>query len=139
MGEGKITQVIGAVLDVRFEKEELPSLYNAIHIPFGDSYIVAEVMQHLGNDTVRCVAMSATEGLKRGMKAIDTGAPITVPVGDEVLGRVFNVLGEPVDDLGEPHSTDKWAIHIQQINGQSTEILLPLQTKSPLQKSLKQV
>ena len=111
MGEGKITQVIGAVLDVRFEKEELPSLYNAIHIPFGDSYIVAEVMQHLGNDTVRCVAMSATEGLKRGMKAIDTGAPITVPVGDEVLGRVFNVLGEPVDDLGDPHSTDKWAIH----------------------------
>ena len=111
MGEGKITQVIGAVLDVRFEKEELPSLYNAIHIPFGDSYIVAEVMQHLGNDTVRCVALSATEGLKRGMKAIDTGAPITVPVGDEVLGRVFNVLGEPVDDLGDPHSTDKWAIH----------------------------
>ena len=83
MGEGKLTQIIGAVLDIRFEKEELPALYNAIHIPYQDSYVVAEVMQHLGNDTVRCVAMSATEGLQRGMKAIDTGAPIKVPVGKE--------------------------------------------------------
>ena len=111
MGEGKLTQIIGAVLDIRFEKEELPALYNAIHIPYQDSYVVAEVMQHLGNDTVRCVAMSATEGLQRGMKAIDTGAPIKVPVGKEVLGRVFNVLGDTVDDLGDPNSTDMWDIH----------------------------
>ena len=110
MNEGKITQVIGAVLDVRFTKENLPSLYNAIHIPYGDSYIVAEVMQHLGNDTVRCVSMAATEGLQRGMKAIDTGAPIKVPVGEKVLGRVFNVLGEAVDNEGMP-DTEKWAIH----------------------------
>ena len=110
MNEGKITQVIGAVLDVRFTKENLPSLYNAIHIPYGDSYIVAEVMQHLGNDTVRCVSMAATEGLQRGMKAIDTGAPIKVPVGEKVLGRVFNVLGETVDNEGAP-DTEKWAIH----------------------------
>ena len=84
MNEGKITQVIGAVLDIQYSKENLPNLYNAIHIPYGDSYIVAEVMQHLGNDTVRCVAMSATDGLQRGMKAIDTGAPIKVPVGEKV-------------------------------------------------------
>lgn len=111
VGEGKLTQIIGAVLDIRFDKEELPSLYNAIHIPFNDSYIVAEVMQHLGNDTVRCVAMSATDGLQRGMKAIDTGAPIKVPVGDKVLGRVFNVLGDAVDDEGDPNSEEMWSIH----------------------------
>lgn len=110
MNEGKITQVIGAVLDIRFSKEALPNLYNAIHIPYGDSYIVAEVMQHLGNDTVRCVSMAATEGLQRGMKAIDTGAPIKVPVGEKVLGRVFNVLGETVDNE-EKLDTEKWAIH----------------------------
>ncbi|MBE5812838.1 MAG: F0F1 ATP synthase subunit beta [Clostridiales bacterium] len=110
MNEGKITQVIGAVLDIQYSKENLPNLYNAIHIPYGDSYIVAEVMQHLGNDTVRCVAMSATDGLQRGMKAIDTGAPIKVPVGEKVLGRVFNVLGETVDNEGQP-DTEKWAIH----------------------------
>ena len=111
MNEGKITQVIGAVLDVQYNKENLPNLYNAIHIPYGDSYIVAEVMQHLGNDTVRCVAMSATDGLQRGMKAIDTGAPIKVPVGEKVLGRVFNVLGETVDNEGDPNTEEKWAIH----------------------------
>jgi len=110
VNEGKITQVIGAVLDIQYSKENLPNLYNAIHIPYGDSYIVAEVMQHLGNDTVRCVAMSATDGLQRGMKAIDTGAPIKVPVGEKVLGRVFNVLGETVDNEGDP-DTEKWAIH----------------------------
>ncbi len=109
--EGKITQIIGAVLDVQFDKETLPSLYNAIEIPFGDGKIVAEVMQHLGNDTVRCVAMSATDGLKRGMKAIDTGKPIQTPVGDAVLGRVFNVLGETIDESGETKATEKWSIH----------------------------
>ena len=111
MNEGKITQIIGAVLDAQFEKGALPELYNALHIETDNGTIVAEVMQHLGNDTVRCVAMSATDGLKRGMKITDTGAAIKVPVGDKVLGRVFNVLGEPVDDLGVPDTETKWEIH----------------------------
>ena len=112
MKEGKITQIIGAVLDVQFDKESLPSLYNALEIPLSDgNKVVAEVMQHLGNDTVRCVAMSATEGLTRGMKAIDTGNPIQTPVGDAVLGRVFNVLGETIDEAGETKATEKWSIH----------------------------
>ena len=111
MNEGKITQVIGAVLDIKFSKDNLPDLYNAINIPVGDKNIVAEVMQHLGGDTVRCVSMSATEGLKRGMKAIDTGASIKTPVGNEVLGRVFNVLGDTIDE-GEPvKAKEKWEIH----------------------------
>lgn len=113
MNEGKITQIIGAVLDVRFSKENLPGLYNAIKIPCDNKngYIIAEVMQHLGGDTVRCVSMSATDGLQRGMKAIDTGAPIKTPVGNEVLGRVFNVLGEAIDEGGEVKATEKWEIH----------------------------
>ena len=92
MNEGKITQVIGAVLDIKFSKENLPNLYNAIKIPFNNKEVIVEVMQHLGGDTVRCVSMSSTDGLKRGMKAIDTDASIKTPVGNEVLGRVFNVL-----------------------------------------------
>ncbi len=112
MKEGKITQIIGAVLDVQFDKETLPKLYNAIEIPQKDGKkVIAEVMQHLGNDTVRCVAMSATDGLTRGMKAIDTGNPIQTPVGDAVLGRVFNVLGETIDEAGETKATEKWSIH----------------------------
>ena len=112
MKEGKITQIIGAVLDVQFDKETLPNLYNAIEIPLKDGgKIIAEVMQHLGNDTVRCVAMSATDGLTRGMKAIDTGAPIQTPVGNKVLGRVFNVLGEAIDNNGEVNANEKWSIH----------------------------
>ena len=112
MREGKITQIIGAVLDVQFDKETLPSLYNAIEIPLKDGgKVIAEVMQHLGNDTVRCVAMSATDGLVRGMRAIDTGNPIQTPVGDAVLGRVFNVLGETIDEGGETKATEKWSIH----------------------------
>ncbi len=112
MKEGKITQIIGAVLDVQFDKETLPNLYNAIEIPLKDGEkIIAEVMQHLGNDTVRCVAMSATDGLKRGMKAIDTGMPIQTPVGDAVLGRVFNVLGDTIDEGEKVNSKEKWAIH----------------------------
>lgn len=112
MKEGKITQIIGAVLDIKFDKETLPNLYNAINIPLKDGgKITAEVMQHLGNDTVRCVAMSATDGLTRGMKAIDTGAPIQTPVGNNVLGRVFNVLGEAIDNNGEVNANEKWSIH----------------------------
>ena len=110
--EGKITQIIGAVLDVQFDKETLPSLYNAIEIPSKDGEkVIAEVMQHLGNDTVRCVAMSATDGLKRGMKAVDTGKPIQTPVGDAVLGRVFNVLGETIDGGEKTKEQEKWSIH----------------------------
>lgn len=111
MNEGKITQVIGAVLDIKFSKENLPSLYNAIKIPFNNKEVIAEVMQHLGGDTVRCVSMSSTDGLKRGMKAIDTGASIKTPVGNEVLGRVFNVLGETIDEGGEVKAKESWEIH----------------------------
>jgi len=111
MNEGKISQITGAVLDIKFDNDKLPNLYNAIEIPFNDGKIVAEVMQHLGNDTVRCVAMSSTDGLQRGMKAIDTGAPISAPVGEEVLGRVFNILGEAIDEKGEVKSAEKWPIH----------------------------
>lgn len=111
MNEGKITQVIGAVLDIKFSKENLPNLYNAIKIPFNDGEIVAEVMQHLGGDIVRCVSMASTDGLKRGMKAIDTGASIKTPVGNEVLGRVFNVLGETIDEGGEFKAKESWEIH----------------------------
>lgn len=111
MNEGKITQITGAVLDVQFDKESLPSLYNAIKIPLGDGYLIAEVMQHLGNDVVRCVAMSSTDGLQRGAKAIDTGAPIKAPVGEKVLGRVFNVLGETIDGEGETNAEESWSIH----------------------------
>ena len=96
---GKIVQIVGAVLDIRFEDEkDLPNLLNALEIKLENgNKIVAEVAQHIGNDTVRCIAMSATDGLVRGMEAVDTGAPISVPVGKETLGRVFNVLGEAID------------------------------------------
>ena len=95
---GKIVQVIGPVLDVKFDSEKsLPNLLNALVIKQGDKEIVAEVAQHVGGDTVRCISMSSTDGLVRGMEVVDTGAPITVPVGDATLGRIFNVLGQPVD------------------------------------------
>jgi F-type H+/Na+-transporting ATPase subunit beta len=108
---GTVIQVIGPVVDIRFERGELPDTYNAIEIQGTDGLIVAEVIQHLGNETVRCVSMSATEGLVRGIKAVDTGSAIKVPVGKEVLGRVFNVLGKTVDNGEEVHPTDYWAIH----------------------------
>jgi len=111
VNEGKVTQITGAVLDIQFEKESLPNLYNAIKIPLGDGYVIAEVMQHLGYNVVRCVAMSSTDGLQRGVKAIDTGAPIQTPVGEEVLGRVFNVLGETIDEGERLKATEKWSIH----------------------------
>jgi len=108
---GNIIQIIGPVLDIRFENSSLPNIYNAVKIENNDTTIIAEVMQHLGNDTVRCVSMSATEGLVRGMTAVDTGAPITVPVGKEVLGRLFNVLGEPVDKMGPIKTKEFSPIH----------------------------
>lgn len=98
---GKILQIIGPVIDVKFETGKLPALFNAIHVKAENRTVVTEVMQHLGNDVVRTVAMSSTDKLVRGMEAVDTGAPISVPVGKEVLGRIFNVLGEVVDK-GEP-------------------------------------
>jgi len=109
---GNIIQIIGPVVDVRFESGKLPKIYNALKIDTkGNAAVVVEVMQHLGNDTVRCVAMSSTDGLIRGLEAIDTGAPIKVPVGKEVLGRVFNVLGEAVDEAGDVKASMQYPIH----------------------------
>ncbi|ABR46583.1 ATP synthase F1, beta subunit [Alkaliphilus metalliredigens QYMF] len=98
---GKLVQIIGAVVDIRFSSEEIPALLSAITIQGPDGLVTVEVAQHIGDDTARCVAMRSTDGLVRGMEAIDTGAPITVPVGRETLGRIFNVLGEVVDE-GKP-------------------------------------
>ena len=109
---GKIVQVIGPVIDIRFDAENLPSIKNAISIQLSDgTKMTAEVAQHIGDDVVRCIAMSSTDGLVRGMDCEDTGAPIEVPVGDEVLGRMFNVLGEPIDGLGEVKTEKKMPIH----------------------------
>ena len=108
---GHIVQIIGPVLDVKFSADHMPAVYNAIEIKRQDgSVLVAEVAQHLGDDVVRCIAMSATEGLVRGMEAVDTGAAISVPVGTETLGRIFNVTGNVVDGKPEPQVT-KWPIH----------------------------
>ena len=108
---GKIVQVIGAVLDIKFSGRHMPALNNAIEIHDGDRKIVAEVSKHLGDDVVKCIAMSSTDGLKRGMDAIDTGKPISVPVGRETLGRMFNVVGEPIDDKPMPTTEEMWPIH----------------------------
>jgi len=107
---GKILQIIGAVLDVRFESG-LPALYNALEIQHGDEVVVLEVAQHLGDNIVRCISMSSTDGLVRGMEAVDTGAPISVPVGPETLGRMLNVLGKAIDDKPEPPANEHWPIH----------------------------
>ncbi len=109
---GKIIQVIGPVVDIRFEKDHMPALQNAILIENEGTKITVEVAQHIGNDVVRCIAMSPTDGLQRGLEALDTGAPISVPVGNEILGRMFNVLGDPIDNLGEiPNSIPRRPIH----------------------------
>ena len=109
---GKIVSIVGVVLDVKFENEQsLPNLLNALVIKLGDQEIVAEVAQHIGDDTVRCIAMSATDGLVRGMEVIDTGKPIAVPVGDKTLGRIFNVRGEPVDGFEAPKDAPRYPIH----------------------------
>lgn len=108
--KGSIVQIIGPVIDVRFENVK-PQIYNALEINTGDGLIIAEVIQHLGNDIVRCVSMSSTDRLVRGTEVIDTGFPISVPVGKETLGRVFNVLGKPIDNLGEVNTTKKLPIH----------------------------
>lgn len=109
---GEVTQIIGVVVDVTFPEGHLPEIYNAIEIPLEDGgSLTCEVQQHLGNDSVRAVAMSTTDGLKRGVKAFDTGAAISVPVGEITLGRVFNVLGQPIDGKGPVDTTERLSIH----------------------------
>ncbi len=108
---GKVIQIIGAVLDVKFENGKMPALYNAIEINLNGQKLVGEVSQHLGDDVVRCIAMSSTDGLVRGTEAIDLGAPISVPVGEKVLGRMFNVIGEPIDGKEDPGAEINWSIH----------------------------
>ncbi len=111
MNVGKVVQIVGAVVDIRFDKEKLPDLLNAIEIDNNGTKIVAEVAQHIGDDVVRCIAMSSTDGLVRGTDAVDTGKAISVPVGKQTLSRMFNLLGEPVDNLPEPETEERWEIH----------------------------
>ena len=108
---GTVVQVIGPVLDIRFADGELPNLLSAIQIDNDGRRVTAEVAQHIGDNVVRCIAMSSTDGLRRGIEAVDTGSPITVPVGDCCLGRVFNLLGEPVDNKPAPEAQERWPIH----------------------------
>ncbi|MBQ3564329.1 MAG: F0F1 ATP synthase subunit beta [Clostridia bacterium] len=108
---GKVTQVMGPVVDVRFNEGELPMIYNALTIPVGDRKLTVEVAQHIGDNTARCIAMASTDGLKRGVDVTDTGAPISVPVGRETLGRIFNVLGDAVDNQPTPETEERWNIH----------------------------
>ena len=108
---GKVIQIIGPVLDVRFDSGKLPNLLNAIEIEYDGRRIVCEVATQLGDDVVRCIAMSSTDGMPRGIDAVDTGTGITVPVGRETLGRVFNLLGEPIDNKEEPKTDERWCIH----------------------------
>ena len=125
--KGTVVQIIGAVLDIKFE-EQLPGIYNALEMFFDDGRrLVAEVQQHLGNNVVRAVAMSGTDGLKRGIEVIDTGMPIKVPVGRTTLGRIFNVLGETVDNMGPVAAEEYNSIHREapkfEEQGTDTEIL----------------
>lgn len=108
---GKVVQIIGPVIDIKFESGSLPNIYNAIEIKMDGKTIIAEVEQHIGDDIVRTIAMESTEGLKRGVKAVDTGRAIAIPVGNPVLGRLFNVLGKPIDDQGEFNGEDYYTIH----------------------------
>ena len=109
---GKITQIISAVLDIKFQEGHLPEINEAIEVPLKDGgRLVVEVAQHLGDDTVRCIALGPTDGLVRGMDAIATGAPISVPVGEKTPGRLFNVLGDPSDEIAAPDTEEKWPIH----------------------------
>ena len=111
MANGKIVQVIGTVVDVEFPPDELPALYNAVEVPTNGNKLILEVQQHIGNNWVRCLAFSPTDGLARGVEAVDTGQPISVPVGRATLGRLFNVVGEPLDNLGEVKAEEEWPIH----------------------------
>ena len=108
---GVVTQIIGPVLDIRFDEGSLPDLNNAVVIDYNGRKITLEVAQHIGDSVARCIAMTGTEGLPRGIEAVDTGAPITVPVGRETLGRIFNLLGECVDNMPTPETKERWPIH----------------------------
>ncbi|MGH4138503.1 F0F1 ATP synthase subunit beta [Clostridium sp.] len=108
---GKVVQIIGPVIDIKFDSDSLPNIYNSIEIQMDDRVVVAEVEQHIGDDIIRSIAMESTEGLRRGLEAVDTGNPITVPVGNVVLGRLFNVLGKPIDELGEVKVDTYMPIH----------------------------
>lgn len=112
LNTGIVKRIIGPVIDIQFEDNEMPQLLDAIEIKMEDHVVVAEVAQHVGDSTVRCIALSSTDGMKRGLKAINTGAPIEVPVGNDVLGRLFNVLGEPIDGLPAPEDAPKKPIHL---------------------------
>ena len=125
--KGKVVQVIGTVIDVEFPPDNLPGIYNALELIIDDQKLVLEVEQHIGNNWVRCLALGPTEGVSRGIAVSDTGAPISVPVGKASLGRIFNVLGEALDDLGDVNAEERWPIHrppptFEQQSG-STEIL----------------
>ena len=108
---GTVIQVVGPVLDIRFPEECLPQLLSAIEVKQDDRVVIAEVAQHIGDNVVRCIAMSSTDGLQRGIEAVDTGSPITVPVGEACLGRVFNLLGQPIDNKEAPQAQEHWPIH----------------------------
>ncbi len=109
--KGTVSQVMGPVVDVRFAYGELPAIYNALTIPIGEKTLTVEVAQHIGDNTARCIAMASTDGLKRDAEVTDTGKPISVPVGRETLGRIFNVLGDAVDNNSAPDTEERWDIH----------------------------
>ena len=112
MAKGLITKIIGPVIDIQFQEEsELPDIYNAIEVMRGDERIVLEAVQHVGNNTVRCISLFATEGLSRGLEAVDTGGPISVPVGEGTLGRMINVIGDPIDRKGPVQYEERYPIH----------------------------
>ncbi len=111
MATGKVVQVIGTVVDVQFPPNQLPALFNAIEINTGENKMVLEVQEHVGNNWVRCLSFSPTEGLQRGIEAVDTGAPLRVPVGRKTLGRLFDVMGNPLDSMGDVGAEERWGIH----------------------------
>ena len=124
MSSGKVSQVIGTVVDVEFPAEEMPAIFNSVETKIGDQRLVLEVEQHIGNNRVRCLAMGPTEGLTRGVEVVDTGSPISVPVGDPTLGRLFNTLGETLDGLDEIKDSETWPIHrpTPSFEDQATEV-----------------
>src|SRR3989304_4426605 len=111
MAKGKVVQVIGTVVDVEFPPDQLPALFNAIEVTSDGSKILLEAQEHVGNNWVRCLSFGPTEGLQRGAEAVDTGAPVTVPVGRGTLGRLFDVPGRPLDSLGGGKGAGEWQIH----------------------------
>ncbi len=111
MAKGKVAQVIGTVVDIEFPPDELPALFNAIEVTIDGQKLTLEAQEHVGNNWVRCLALSSTDGLQRGVEAVDTGAALSVPVGKETLGRLFNVMGEAIDELGAVKTKDRWPVH----------------------------